>query len=614
MPYDLKTILLNRWAAFIHDLLWIPLVLALTFWLRFNFEVIPEAYQDALWNLILLAIPIQSVTYWLFGLYRGIWRYASLQDLSRIVKAVLLGLLVIVMSSAFFFRLKDIPLSIFVLYPALLILGLTAPRILYRWYKDKRLKFSRKTQKRTIIVGAGQNGEQLLRDLINRSEYLPVAFLDDDFKKHGLEIHGVRVRGNIDNLPEIVTKYDVELILVAIPSANKATIKKIVNLATRNGIECRTLPSTIELVNKEVDVNMIRPVTVEDILGREAIEIDDKAISSYIQGKKVLITGGGGSIGSELCRQIANQKPSSLIILENSEFNLYSIEQELRTSYPDVTIKCVLGDVKNPDRVKWLFATFLPEIVYHAAAYKHVPMLEFNPAEGVNNNVYGTKIVADAADRYETEKFIFVSTDKAVNPSNVMGATKRIAEIYCQNLNDRSKTQFITTRFGNVIGSAGSVVPLFQKQIENGGPVTVTHENVKRYFMTIPEAVCLILQAASMGKGGEIFVLDMGEQVLIDDLAKQMIRLSGFEPGVDIEVLYTGLRPGEKLFEELFHDMENLQDTTHEKLYLANSRYVEWNNLCSELSQLKETVLERKVEQLRIHLKNIVRVFIILCQ
>lgn len=606
MKKTIKLLLLNRWTAFVHDLCWIPIVLFLAYWIRFNLGAIPGNFHEGFWRLLILVVPIQGIAYWKFGLYRGIWRYASLQDLVRVVKAVFLGLIITLIVAFVWFRLLAIPRSVFILYPILLILSLTAPRILYRWYKERQLNFRVASQQRTLIVGAGFHGEQLLRDLSRRSEYLVVALLDDDSTKHGREIHGVRVRGGIDDLKEVIDAYQVELVLVAIPSVNRTVIKKIVDLACADGVTCRTLPTTVEMVNKEVDVNMIRPVTVEDILGREPVDIDNRAITSFLKDKCVLVSGGGGSIGSELCRQVALQQPERLIIFEQGEYNLYMIEQELKTAFPDMQMECILGDVKNRDRVNWVFKTFNPKIIFHAAAYKHVPMVEYNPAEGVLNNVLGTMVIADAADRFDVESFVFVSTDKAVNPTNVMGTTKRIAEIYCQNLNERSNTQFITTRFGNVIGSAGSVVPLFQKQIEAGGPVTVTHREIKRFFMTIPEAVVLILQAAAMGDGGEIFVLDMGEQVLIRDMAEQMIRLSGFEPDKDISIVYTGLRPGEKLYEELFYESESFRDTSHSKLKLANSRRVEWDWLLGELSSLEDAVKKREITQLRHHLKNIV--------
>lgn len=411
------------------------------------------------------------------------------------------------------------------------------------------------------------------------------------------EIHGIPVWGKTDQLAECVAELYIELVLLAIPSAHKSFLQRLVLECNRLGVRCQTLPSVFEMAGRQVDAGKLRSVTLEDLLGRDVVKLDHEAITGYLSGKIVLITGGGGSIGSELCRQIAAQNPAQLILFEHGEYNLYAIEFELRHKFPALQFIAVLGDVKNAERVHWLFTTYKPSVVYHAAAYKHVPMLEANPAEGVCNNVFGTKVVADAADRFGASRFVMISTDKAVNPANVMGTTKRIAEIYCQNLNGRSRTKYITTRFGNVLGSSGSVIPLFQKQIADGGPVTVTHREITRYFMTIPESVSLILQAGAMGLGGEIFVLDMGEPVRIDDLARQMIELSGFKVEKDIKIIYTGLRPGEKLFEELLHKNEALQKTGHDKLLLASSRDVEWGWLENQLIELQRVARMREDEK-----------------
>ncbi len=397
--------------------------------------------------------------------------------------------------------------------------------------------------------------------------------------------------------------------MLAIPSADRKVVKKLVDQCNQVNVPCQTLPSVFEIADHGVDASRLRHVTLEDLLGRDPVKLDTQAISDYLQGKVVLVSGGGGSIGSELCRQVAHQKPERLIVFDNGEFNLYSIDHELNENFPGLSLESILGDVKDADRVNWVFQTFSPDVVFHAAAYKHVPMIESNPAEGVTNNICGTKVVADAADRYGADRFVMISTDKAVNPANVMGATKRVAEIYCQNLDVHSQTRFITTRFGNVLGSAGSVVPLFHKQIEDGGPVTVTHRDITRYFMTIPEAVSLILQAGAMGRGGEIFVMDMGDPVLISDLARQMIRLSGLEPESDIQIVYTGLRPGEKLYEEIFHESEGLQPTSHAKLLLATSRQVDWDWLNKELVQLQNAAVLRDVEIVTNHLHNIIPEF-----
>jgi FlaA1/EpsC-like NDP-sugar epimerase len=604
-----KFILLNRWSALLHDLACVPLALVLAYWLRFNLGPIPPEYQQSLYQLIFIAVPVQGIFFWSSGLYRGLWRFASIPDLVRIFKVTGLGSLAIIAITFILTRLQGIPRSVLLLYPLLLVAGLSASRIAYRWYKDHRLGFSSQEGTRTLIVGAGWAGEMLVRDLLHRLEYRPLAFLDDNPEMYKREIHGIPVRGGTDMLGECVSDLSVELVLLAIPSADKVLLQRLVLECNQIGVRCQTLPSVFEMAGRQVDAGKLRSVTVEDLLGREVVTLDHDAIAGYIAGKVVLVTGGGGSIGSELCRQIAAQKPAQLIVFENGEFNLYTIEYELRHSFSDILFAAILGDVKNQDRVNWLFKTYKPDVVYHAAAYKHVPMLEANPAEGVRNNIFGTKIVADAADRFGVGRFVLVSTDKAVNPVNVMGTTKRIAEIYCQNLNSRSKTQFITTRFGNVLGSAGSVVPLFQQQIATGGPVTVTHKDITRYFMTIPESVSLILQAGAMGSGGEIFVLDMGEPVLINDLAKQMIQLSGFKVEKDIKIIYTGLRPGEKLFEELLHESEVLKKTGHDKLFLARSRNVDWSWLENQLGDLKRVAVSRDVEKMLMIMHEIVPEF-----
>ncbi len=602
----LSKLIFNRWAAFLHDLFWVPATLFLAFWFRFNLQEIPAEFLNGFYRLLPLSLLVHAVIFRLFSLYRGIWRYASLPDLIRIVKAVLLGGLIVNLFAFIFFRLQGIPRTVLLLSPLFLIIGLAGTRLCYRLLKDRKLRLNKQEGVRTLVVGAGQAAELLLRDLLHKPEFQPVALVDDDPHKHKRELHGVRVYGGLDRIEEVVLLYEIGLVLLAIPSADPATIKKLVGECSRIGVRCKTLPSLAELSGDTVQADQLRAVTLEDLLGRDAVELDYRAIANYLEGKAVLVTGAGGSIGSELCRQIAGQQPSRLIILDHGEFNIYTIDHELRSSFPDLKIATVLGDVKNPDRVDWLFKEFAPQVVFHAAAYKHVPMIELNPAEGVINNVTGSKVVADAAHLYRAETFVLVSTDKAVNPANVMGTTKRIAEIYCQNLAKRSQTRFITTRFGNVLGSAGSVVPLFEKQILAGGPLTVTHPDITRYFMTIPESVGLILQAGAMGRGGEIFVLDMGEPMLIRELAEEMIRLSGLVPGQDIEIIYTGLRPGEKLFEEIFHERENLQKTNHPKLFLASSREVDWQWLQEELAALHRSASSRDISALIEHLRQIV--------
>ncbi len=596
--------LLNRFTAFTHDLLAIPIALLAAFYFRYNFEQLPDINPVLIF--VLLALPVQGLMYWLSGLYRGIWRFASMQDLFRITKAVVGGTLLVTLLLFLFTRLEAIPRSVILLYPLLLFGILSGSRLAYRWFKDRQILFARQGGKKVLVVGAGQGGELLVRDLLRHQDYQPIAIVDDDLGKQGRELHGVRVLGQIADIAELAEVHEAELVVIAIPTASQKLFREVAATCADIGIECRTLPALSDLNDHGVAVSQLRNLTLEDLLGREQVELDEESISDYLKHKNVLVTGAGGSIGSELCRQVAQQNPAKLIILDHGEFNLYNIDHEIRNHFPEIEIITVLGDVKNYDRVDWVFKKFHPQVIFHAAAYKHVPMIELNPAEGVVNNIIGSRTVADAADRYNADAFVFVSTDKAVNPANVMGTSKRIAEIYCQNLAEKSHTRFITTRFGNVLGSAGSVVPLFEKQILQGGPVTVTHKDISRYFMTIPEAVSLIFQAGAMGEGSEIFVLDMGEPVRIKHLAEQMIRIAGLIPEKDIKIVYTGLRPGEKLYEEIFHERENLRGTNHPKLLLAGSRQVNWNWLNDELKALASAATSRNVPHLIEHLRKIV--------
>jgi len=449
----------------------------------------------------------------------------------------------------------------------------------------------------------------LVRDLLRHEEYLPVGFLDDAPAKHGRELHGVRVLGPISELTEVATQLAVDVVLIAIPSASSSVMRKIVDVCNELQLPCRTLPSLRELADGRAEVSRLREIRIEDLPGREPVQLNDRELHQFIDDKCVLVTGAGGSIGSELCRQVLKYKPAQLILLEQNEYNLYRISQEIEQHEHADKIVILLGDVRDEASARQVFDEHRPNIVLHAAAYKHVPLVEDNPDEGVKTNVFGTVLLANIATEYKVEKFIQVSTDKAVNPTNVMGASKRVGEIYCQSLNDQVATQFITTRFGNVLDSKGSVVPLFRKQINSGGPVTVTHPDVTRYFMTIPEAVRLILQAAAMGNGGEIFVLDMGKPIKIVDLATQMIHLSGHEPGEDIGIQFIGLRPGEKLHEELFHESENLLGTEHPKILLAESRTTDWDVLTIQLAKLHDACRRGDRDVIREALKTIVPEF-----
>jgi len=599
----------NRWLAFFHDLLWVPAAIYLAFWLRFNLGEIPIEHIAPLQLLVLLALPVQAVAFWFFGLYRGIWRFASMPDLLRILKAVFLGVLLTFVVMFIWQRLMNMPRSVLLLYPVILSLGLATPRMFYRWVKDRHLGLSSHERKRALLIGAGQAGELLVRDLLKSGPYEPVGFLDDAKIKQGQEIHGVRVIGSLADVEDILLRQDIEVVLIAIPSASHQMIQSIVKQCQNHAVPCRTLPSVSDLADGRVEVSRLRQVQIEDLLGRDTVRFDQPEVKKLLADQSVLVTGAGGSIGSELCRQIIKHKPSRLILLDHGEFNLYTIEREMRF-LGGARVYSVLGDIRDQARMRWVFEHLNPDLVFNAAAYKHVPLVEENPAEGVKTNVLGTCKIADLAVEFEVKRFLQVSTDKAVNPSNVMGATKRTAEIYCQNLDRYSeKTAFITTRFGNVLGSAGSVVPLFRSQIESGGPITVTHPDITRYFMTIPEAVSLILQAGSMGQGGEIFVLDMGEPVKIVDLAEQMIRLTGLKPDRDIDIVYSGLRPGEKLYEELFHEAEALALTSHPKILLSASRKADWDELQQVLSELNKICIGHNTGQLHQTLKRLIPEF-----
>jgi FlaA1/EpsC-like NDP-sugar epimerase len=602
LPHHLR----SQAVALAHDVLMVPIAWFLAYWLRYNLEVVPASYyEDALVGL-LFVLPIQLAAFLLFGLYRGIWRFASLPDIVRILKAVAVGTVVSVALLFIFTRAGGVPRSVPVIYGILLVMLLSGPRLIYRLLKDHRLDLS--PGKRVLIVGSGKAGEMLARDILRnrRGDYAPVAFVDDKQRRQGREIHGIPVSGTCDDIPRLCEEQAIDIIMLAIPSASSRQMRRVVELCEQADIPFRSVPQLNDLISGDVQINSLRTVSIEDLLGRDPVSLDWDSIDSALSDKVILVTGAGGSIGSELCRQLGTIKPARLVLLEMSEFNLYSIEMELLNAFPDLPLECHLGDIIDQPLVENLFAQTRPEVVFHAAAYKHVPMLEHQLRQAVRNNIMGTRVMAQAADRFKCGVFVLVSTDKAVNPANVMGACKRGAEIYCQNLNAHSETKYITVRFGNVLGSAGSVIPLFRKQIEAGGPVTVTDPRMERYFMTIPEACQLIMQTVVLGEGGEIFVLDMGEPIKISYLAEQMIHLSGRTPGTDIQIEYIGLRPGEKLYEELFHEKEHLQKTAHEKVFLAHHRQVEWRSLLAILSQMKEACDMHETAKLKSLLSQLV--------
>lgn len=565
------TLTLRRLAVFFHDLAWIPLSLAIAFWLRFGAygpTRLPEA--RALGEFAIIAVVAHSLALWWRGCYRGLWRYASLPDLLRLVQAVCVGVLLALAGAFLSGRLGGFPRSILLIYPFVLLFGMGSGRLVYRIWKDHSFVLGLKGGARAVVIGAGRAGELLIRDLRRDRSFVPVALLDDDIGKQGREIHGVRVSGTLSDLKTTIQRLDVEVVLFAVPTAPRTVLRRIVNVCEELDIPCRTLPRVAELIDGRVTADSLRPVSVEDLLGREPVQLRSERVRQWLAGRRVLVTGGGGSIGLELCRQVMQAGAARLLVVDNCEYNLYRGLIELHGKWPDI-VEGRLLDITDPESIGRVFSEFRPNYVFHAAAYKHVPLVELNPEAGVGVNVFGTKIVAEAAVQYGVERFVLVSTDKAVAPRNVMGATKRIAERICESMNGRGNCQFVVTRFGNVLGSTGSVVPRFRAQIGAGGPVTVTHPEMQRFFMTISEAVSLILEAGASKIAGGIFVLDMGEPVLIRELAEQMIQLSGLEPGRDVQIVYTGLRPGEKLCEELFYPEEERIGTDHPKLMLAAS-------------------------------------------
>jgi FlaA1/EpsC-like NDP-sugar epimerase len=527
---------------------------------------------------LLLFVIIKMPVFALFKQYQGWWRYVSISDLLSIVKASLVSTLIIVIvwvSVAAIEPVRQAVNELFGFSQAVFILDMFATivlmgglRMAVRLYHEEFHTEQAGKLKRFLIVGAGNAGESLLRELhrMQIEQYDIIGFIDDDPAKKGVNIHGIPVLGNVDELPKICKDNNIEEIAIAMPSATPRELRKVVQICEGAKIRFRTVPSVADIASGRFRVSQIRDVEINDLLGREAIQLDLETIGKYLNGKVILVTGAGGSIGSEMCRQVCNFKPQILLLVEQAENSLFFIERELRKNFPTVSMEAIICDITDKKRVEQIFGKYKPQIVIHAAAHKHVPLMELNPGEAVKNNIIGTKTVSDASDKYGAESFVMISTDKAVNPTSIMGSCKRISELYIQDLDRTSETSFVTVRFGNVLGSNGSVIPIFKAQIASGGPVTVTHPEMKRYFMTIPEASQLVLQAATMGNGGEIFVLDMGEPVKIVDLAKELITLSGFRPGEDIEIVFSGTRPGEKLFEELSIKGEDMVLTRHSKI------------------------------------------------
>jgi FlaA1/EpsC-like NDP-sugar epimerase len=548
--------------------------------------------------LLLLFIIIKLPVFGLFKQYRGWWRYVGISDLIGILQASLVSTVIIVVLwfavvlNISFIRTKletiaQLDQGIFMLDLAGTFLLLAGLRMIIRLYFEEFRTVEAGRLKRFLIVGAGDAGEELLRAIHRKpvAEYEFIGFIDDDPHKQGTLIHGLPVLGTVEELPKICEECNIEEIAIAMPSASHQERRRVVQLCSGNKIRFRTVPSITDIASGKLSVSQIRNVDINDLLGREAVELDLDLIEAFLKDKTILVTGAGGSIGSEMCRQVCNFSPKLLLLIEQAENPLFYIERELQTQFPDIPIKAIVCNITDKERVAGIFEMYKPEVVIHAAAHKHVPLMELNPGEAIKNNIVGTQNVAEAANNYGSSNFVMISTDKAVNPTSIMGSSKRIAEMYIQDLSRTSKTHFVTVRFGNVLDSDGSVIPIFKKQIAEGGPVTVTHPKMKRYFMTIPEASQLVLQAATMGKGGEIFVLDMGEPVKILDLAREVITLSGFKPGEDIEITYTNPRPGEKLFEELSIEGEDMQHTRHPKISI-------WKNIPMDRDTLRGGINE----------------------
>ena len=560
--------------AMAHDVVAAALAWLAAYLLRFNLDF-DDPYFQTVWETLPWVVATQTAVFLGFGLYRGIWRYASVPDLRRIVVAAVVA----VTATAFVLRFLQLPLvvprSVFVLDPILLIMLMGGSRLAYRTWKEHRIvSLSALNAHPVLILGAGDAGATLAKELAKSSEWRVVGLLDDNVGKQGRQIHGLPVFGRIEELPAVAKRLSVHHAIVAMPSASHTERRRAVEICADAEVKTLTVPAFDDLVSGRVKVSAIREVELDDLLGRDPVQLDEAGLHQLITGKTVLVTGAGGSIGSELCRQIARFRPRRLVLLELSEFALYQLEQEFAVHFADTPLTCAIGDVKDRARVDELLAEHRPAVIFHAAAYKHVPLMEDDNAwQAARNNVGGTLTVAEAAVAHGVETFVLVSTDKAVNPTNVMGASKRLAEMTCQALQRPEGTRFVIVRFGNVLGSAGSVVPKFKAQIADGGPITVTHPEITRYFMSIPEAAQLVLQAGTMGGSGQIFVLDMGEPVRIVDLAHAMIRLSGFSDD-DIPIVFTGLRPGEKLYEELLADAETTEATPHPKLRIARARAV----------------------------------------
>lgn len=575
------------------DMLIITVAGPAAIYMRYNLMFEPGAIRfiENIFRYLPLNLVITITVFAICRLYRGIWKYASASDLVNILFACLIS--TITQTVGMSLLGLHFPRSYPFMYFVILVAGVSVFRFMYRilgYIQQKKEGMIHAGKKNTMIVGAGEAGYTLLKELQNSKfiEQNVCCLVDDDPGKKGKYLRGVLVAGNRHDITRLAEEYDIDEIMIAIPSASHAVVQEILDICSQTSCKLKVLPGLYQLVNGEVSISKLRNVEIEDLLGRDPVDTKVESIMGYVSGKTVLVTGGGGSIGSELCRQIARHEPKKLVIFDIYENNAYDIQQELRHDYPKLDLEVLIGSVRNTHRINSVFEQYRPDIVYHAAAHKHVPLMEDSPNEAIKNNVMGTYKTAQAADRYGTSRFVLISTDKAVNPTNIMGASKRLCEMIIQMMNNQSETEFVAVRFGNVLGSNGSVIPLFKKQIEEGGPVTVTHPDIIRYFMTIPEAVSLVLQAGAQAKGGEIFVLDMGKPVKILDLALNLIRLSGYKPYEDIDIQFTGLRPGEKLYEELLMSEEGLQNTENELIHIGKPIEFDEQEFKHQLEELDE--------------------------
>lgn len=597
------------------DIITVNLAVFLALFLRFELSVsgIPADYM----RHFLMYIPIHTVLglfiFSMFRLYNSLWQYASFEEAYAVIFACL-TVAVVDFGLSNLLGL-DIPRSCYIISGFLMIVFAASSRFLYRIlrkWKNQRKEKKAETTRKIMIIGAGEAGDMLIRE-INSSSFMRgcrvVCVIDDDPNKIGQYIHGIRVAGGRDMIREAAKKHRANEIIYAIPSSTPESRAEILNICKETSCNLKTLPGVYQLVNGDVKLDKVRKVEIEDLLGREPVNIALDSIMGYVHDKVVMVTGGGGSIGSELCRQISAYQPKQLIIFDVYENNAYEIQNELRRKYPDLNLVALIGSVRDTHRINAVMEKYRPAIVYHAAAHKHVPLMEDSPNESIKNNVFGTLKTVQAADRYGVERFVMISTDKAVNPTNIMGASKRMCEMIIQMYNSRSNTDFVAVRFGNVLGSNGSVIPLFKKQIEAGGPVTVTDPDIIRYFMTIPEAVSLVLQAGAFAKGGEIFVLDMGKPVKILDLAENLIRLSGYVPYVDMEIKFTGLRPGEKLYEELLMDEEGLATTANKLIHIGKPIEFDEKEFAQSLERLRTIMMDDKAD-IRAEVKKIVPTYI----